>query len=219
MAQRPLGHWFLIGDPSLFKPDDSLQDITIDLVGRQLYPQYFGQWADGALAPLAAQLIPTEDALGLRIVLAQAPAAGPRTVGELQAQLCAADGLPAQAVDGVPPQGPQDYWLLVKPSPQVKVLAALEQQLPVITGLQCTFRGKRILPQQGASNTLLLDLPNGAYPFGQTPQQDDAFYIRSDPVFTKTGPGSCSRSSWSMWRSTIRWHWHGSSGTVCSGSP
>lgn len=189
-AQRPLGHWFLIGDPSLFKPDDSLQDITIDLVGRQLYPQYFGQWADGALAPLAAHLIPTEDALGLRIVLAQAPAAGPRTVGELQAQLCAADGLPAQALDGVPPQDPQvaqDYWLLVKPSPQVKVLAALEQQLPVITGLQCTFRGKRILPQQGASNTLLLDLPNGAYPFGQTPQQDDAFYIRSDPVFTKTG--------------------------------
>lgn len=188
-AEQPLSHWFMMGDTQLFKPDDSLQNIVITLTGKQLYPEYFGQWFDGALTPLTAQLTGSADALQLQIALTQMPKAGPLTIAQLQQELYDQDD-PDAGFDAAP-QAQQDaqpeYWLLVKPAPQVRVLASLAQQLPVITGLECRFNGNTIQPQQAAYNVVQLDIPNGAYPFGETPKKDDAFYIRSDSVFGKQG--------------------------------
>ena len=80
-----------------------------------------------------------------------------------------------------------EYWLLAKPEPLVRIVAALSRQLPVITGLQCIFTGRAIQPQQAASNLVALNIANGAYPFGETPTVDDAFYIRSDSLFARQG--------------------------------
>ncbi|MBI3284914.1 MAG: hypothetical protein HYZ65_08715 [Burkholderiales bacterium] len=187
--EKALSHWFMLGDSQLFKSDDTLQSITITLVGKQLYPDYFGQWFDGAMTPLTAQLICSDDERQLDIVLSNLPQAAPLGIAQLQQELYSQDD-PDAGFDAAP-DAAQDtqaqYWLLVKPGPQVKVLASLAQQLPVVTGLNCTFNGSYIQPQQAAFNVVLLDISNGAYPFGETPKKNDAFYLRSDTVFAKTG--------------------------------
>ena len=188
-AEQPLGHWFMMGDPALFKPDDALQSITVSLTGKQLYPEYFGQWFDGALTPLTTQLTSSSSERQLDIVLGMTPRAAAVPLAQLQRQLYRA-GEPGAGFDAAPLSGQDEeaqYWLLVKPAPQVKVLASLAQQLPVITGLTCTFKGKAIVPQQAACNGVLLDIANGAYPFGETPKTNAAFYLRSDSVFARTG--------------------------------
>lgn len=191
-AEAPLGHWFIIGDAELFKPDPALQDVTITLYGEQLDSEYFAQWFDGALRPLAASVTTSDDGRRLEIVLDRMPVAPPLTIDQLVQEIYtqedpdAAFTPPAigqgDAADSMP-----EYWLLVQPSPQTKVLASLARQLPVITGLQCTFRGDGIQAQQAAYDVMLVDLANGAYPFGQTPQVNDAFYIRSDAIFARAG--------------------------------
>ena len=191
-AETPLGHWFIMGDAALFKPDPALQDITITLYGEQLYSEYFAQWCDGALRPLVASVTPSDDGRQLDIVLDRMPPAPPLTIDQLVQEIytqedpSAAFTAPAIGQANAADQLPE-YWLLVQPSPQTKVLASLARQLPVITGLQCTFRGNGIQAQQAAYDVMLVDLANGAYPFGQTPQVNDAFYIRSDAVFARTG--------------------------------
>jgi hypothetical protein len=188
-AEQPLGHWFMMGDSQLFKPDAALQSITLTLYGKQLYSEYFGQWFDGAMTPLSAQLKQSADAQQLEIRLLQKPQAAPLSISQLQQLIYAEEDPDAGFDPASQAQSDQqlEYWLLVKPSPEVKVLSSLAQQLPVITGLQCTFKGDAIQPQQSVFNTVLLDITNGAYPFGQTPQLDDAFYIRSDNVFARQG--------------------------------
>ncbi|MEM4989803.1 hypothetical protein V8G57_20615 [Collimonas sp. H4R21] len=189
-AEQALGHWFIMGDSQLFKPDPALQSITITLYGKQLYSDYFGQWFDGALTPLSAQLTQSADAGQLDIQLSQKPQAAARTIAQVQQEIYRQEDPGAGFTDDVlltEPDQQLEYWLLVKPRPQVKVLASLAQQLPVVTGIQCTFKGDAIQPQQAAFNVVLLDISNGAYPFGQSPQAGDAFYIRSDSVFSRKG--------------------------------
>jgi len=181
--ETPLGHWFIIGDEALFKPDPALQRITLTLTGKALYPEYFAQWLDGALKPLVAQVAASGDDTRLDITLDTLPAADALTIDALVLNI------DANKINGAASTSEQSpaYWLLVKPNPQTKVLASLAGQLPVITGLQCTFCGDAIQPQQAASGIVLADLANGVYPFGQTPQLNDAFYVRSDSVFARTG--------------------------------
>ncbi|MFZ6765723.1 hypothetical protein ACO0LM_01465 [Undibacterium sp. Di26W] len=181
-AERPLGHWFIMGDPALFKPDDALQSVTITLVGKQLFPEYFANWYDGALTPLDAELSGVPGEQELVVTLTKNPQAAALTIAQLAQALHATDGASPTVV-----HDQAQYWLLVKPARQVKVLRTLMQQLPVVTGVRCTFRGKTILPQQAAHDLVLLDIANGVFPFGETPQQNDAFYLRSDSVFAKTG--------------------------------
>ncbi|MFC5475566.1 hypothetical protein [Paraherbaspirillum soli] len=187
--EQPLGHWFIMGDSQLFKPDPALQSITVTLHGKQLYRDYFEQWCDGAMTPLSVQLRDWPDAQKLEITFKQKPLAPPLSIDRLHRQLYSQEDPGAGFADAPQAASEQqpEYWLLVKPGPQVKVLASLTQQLPVITGLQCTFKGDLIQPQQAAFNVVLLDIANGAYPFGETPQINDAFYIRSDNVFSRQG--------------------------------
>lgn len=191
-TETPLGHWFITGDAELFKPDPALQEITVTLYGAQLYSEYFAQWFDGALKPLAARLAPSDDARRLDITLDRMPLAAPLTIDQLVQEIYTQQdpgaAFTAAAIDQADPANQvPEYWLLVQPSPQTKVLASLARQLPVVTGLQCTLRGNGIQAQQAAYDVMLVDLANGAYPFGQTPQVNDAFYIRSDAVFARTG--------------------------------
>jgi hypothetical protein len=184
---KPLNHWFMLGDAGLFKPDDSLQEISITLYGNQLYAPYFALWFDGALTPLGAALQEGEGNRQLHIVLSRPPSAQALTLAALQQELYQIDDAgfsvsPLAAADAVP-----EYWLLVKPAPEVKVLSALNEQLPIVTGLECVFKGKQIQPQQAAFDLVLLDISNSAYPFGQSPQKNDSFYLRSDSVFARTG--------------------------------
>lgn len=191
--EQPLGHWFIMGDSQWFKPDPALQSITITLFGKQLYSEYFGQWFDGELMPLSVDFVESGDNQQLDITLNQKPLAPPETLDQLLQKIYLQEDPGAgfsdttqSAADPLP-----EYWLLVKPSPQVKILTSLTQQLPVITGLQCTFKGDYIQPQQAAFNVVLIDISNGAYPFGETPQTGDAFYIRSDSVFARQGASVC----------------------------
>ncbi len=186
---QPLGHWFMMGDAQLFKPDNSLQGVVISLTGKNLYPEYFEQWFDGAMQPLKSTQLPMVGNFRLDINLQTMPTAGPLTISQLQQALYQSEDVAAGFTASPDTSGsdPSLYWLLVQPAPGVKVSASLEQQLPVITALQCTMQGKQILPQQAAYNTLLLDIGNGVYPFGETPGQNDAFYLRSDDVFGKVG--------------------------------
>ena len=189
-AETPLGHWFLIGDDTLFKPSPALQGISITLTGVNLHPEYFEQWFDGALTPLTALVTGQADALHLNIDLLAMPQAAAVSIGTLQQSLYGADGGGGSdfTVDGeAAAQSQPDYWLAVKPAPQVRILTALARQLPVITGLKCVFTGNGIPPQQAACNQSLMDISNGGYPFGQTPAVNDSFYVRCDSIFAKTG--------------------------------
>lgn len=190
---QPLGHWFLLGDATLFKPDPALQSISLSFTGKQLYPEYFGQWFDGNLTPLTAQVKGSDDALQLQVDLSSMPQAAALTLSQVQQELYSAanpgaDFTPlSEVAQTAQADDTPQYWLLVQPLPNVKVLKSLEAQLPVITGLQCSFFGKEIQPQAAATNQYLLDISNGGYPFGQTPQTNDAFYLQADNVFGKTG--------------------------------
>ena len=188
-VEQALGHWFMMGDSQLFKPDDSLQNIVISLTGKNLYPEYFEQWFDGAMQSLESTAVASPDNLRLDISLQSTPRADALTTAQLQEELYHAEEIEAgfAASPKTSSDDPAMYWLLVQPAPGMKVLSAQEAQLPVITGLQCTMNGKQIQPQQAAYNTVLLDVGNGVYPFGETPAQNDAFYLRSDGVFGKTG--------------------------------
>jgi hypothetical protein len=187
-AEQPLGHWLLLGDPTLFKPDPALQSIRLELTGAQLHPAYFEQWFDGALKPLHSTVTPSLTGRSLSIELIDLPSAPTVGITELRQALFKQDGgsgdfsaAPALAVDE------PAYWLLVKPAPLVRIVATLSHQLPVITGLLCIFTGRAIQPQQTTFNMVALNIANGAYPFGETPAIDDAFYIRSDNLFARQG--------------------------------
>ncbi|HLX00592.1 MAG TPA: hypothetical protein VKS80_00590 [Trinickia sp.] len=188
-AEEPLGHWFIMGDAELFKPDPALQEIVVTLHGKALYGEYFAQWFDGALRPLAAQVRPSIDGTRIDITIDQKLLAPPLTIDQLVRDIYAQEdpGASFTAPASAASDQASEYWLLVKPGPEARVLSSLARQLPVITGLQCTFRGDGIQAQQAAYDVVLVDLANGAYPFGQTPQVNDAFYIRSDSVFARTG--------------------------------
>ncbi|MFC5743223.1 putative baseplate assembly protein [Dyella tabacisoli] len=184
----PLSHWFMLGDPELFKPDPSLQRITVNLTGAQLSSEYFEQWADGALKPLAATVVGSSGGLQLTAQLTQPPTAGPLTLAQLEVELYAADGRASGfTADTDAAAQPPQYWLLVQPAPLVRVINALASQLPVITGLSCTLSGDGIQPDQAASGPVQVNIRNGVYPFGQTPAVEDAFYVRSDSLFARQG--------------------------------
>ncbi|WP_266168310.1 putative baseplate assembly protein [Dyella subtropica] len=184
----PLSHWFMLGDPELFKPDPALQRIVVNLTGVRLDPAYFEQWADGALNPLAATVVGTHSGLQLTVQLNQPPTAPPLTVAQLESELYAADGRDSGfTADADAAAQPPQYWLLVQPAPMVRVINALESQLPVITGLSCTLSGDAIPPEQAASGPVQVNIRNGVYPFGQTPAVEDAFYVRSDNLFARKG--------------------------------
>lgn len=188
-AEQPFGHWFLIGDPTLFQPGPALQSLTLKLTGQQLYPEYFGQWFDAELNPLATRLTAGLDYRSLQVEFTQLPRAGIATAEDLDRRLCAragriAEATAAPAAGAAPASG---YWLLVSPASQVQILDALSRQLPVVTGVECVLAGSGIQPSQAASNQVLVELANGVYPFGATPARDDAFYLRADSVFSRQG--------------------------------
>lgn len=188
-AQKPLGHWFLLGDGALFRPDPALQHITLRLTGTNLHPAYFAQWFDGGLNPLKAEVIGPADGLSLDITLLDMPQAPAISIGVLQQALYAADGGSGEATGGAIDAGDTatSFWLVVKPSPSQRILTVLDGQLPVITGIACIVSGDDIPAEQAASNQAMLDISNGGYPFGQTPAPNDIFYLRSDSVFAKAG--------------------------------
>ncbi|QAU25011.1 hypothetical protein EO087_14230 [Dyella sp. M7H15-1] len=186
--ELPLSHWFMLGDPQLFKPDPSLQRITVHLSGARLAAEYFEQWADGALAPLAATVIGTIGDLDLSIEVTQAPTAGPLTLTQLEAELYQADGRSSGFAGNPDADAEQPmYWLLVRPAPTLRVVNALASELPSVSALSCTLSGDGIQPEQAACGTVIVNLRNGVYPFGQTPAVEDAFYICSDNLFVRQG--------------------------------
>ncbi|MDD1786224.1 hypothetical protein [Burkholderia gladioli] len=185
----PLGHWFMIGDETLFKPDPALQRLTITLLGERLHADYFAQWFDATLRPLAVTLAGTDDARRLDITLLDQPLAPAMSIDALVQTLYAREDPGAGFSDpsAALADPSSDNWLLTCPAPGLPILSALSAQLPMIDGCFCTFEGDAIQPQQAACNVIALDIANGAYPFGETPQTNDAFYIRSDAVFARTG--------------------------------
>lgn len=190
--ELPLTHWFMLGDPTLFKPDPSLQRITVDLTGQRLCEEYFERWADGALRPLMSSISVSDGGMRLSATITQPPSAGPLTVAQLEAELYAADGRASGFTADISADDQPLYWLLVQPAPLVRVVGATAEQLPVITRLRCTLAGDGIPPQQAASGpassgAVQVNIRNGAYPFGQTPETEDAFYIRSDTLFARQG--------------------------------
>ncbi|BAE50700.1 putative baseplate assembly protein [Paramagnetospirillum magneticum] len=188
-AEQPLPHWFLMGDSLLFKPDSALQGLSVTLTGAQLYPEFFQQWTDGALTPLKSTCESNSEFTRLTITLTELPAAAPRSLAEVQAELYGAGGLPPGQQDAPPDdeRGSPLYWLMVHPGPLMRVVKALSRQLPVITGATCRLTGDGIGVDMAADGTQQLDIANGAYPFGQSPALNDAFYLRSDSIFARQG--------------------------------
>jgi hypothetical protein len=187
-SEAAIGHWFLLGDPSLFRPDTALQRIRFRLEGRNLHPSYFEQWVDGALRPLRAVAVGASDGLSLEIELIDMPKAPAIGIAALQRRLYSADGGSGdpEASEAAADDG-DIFWLGVKPAPPQRILAALERQLPVITRIGCVVGGAGIPAQQAVTNEVPWDVANGGYPFTQTPAPNDSFYLRSDSIFAKTG--------------------------------
>lgn len=184
----PLSHWFMLGDPALFKPDPALQRITVNLTGVRLTAEYFQEWADGALNPLTATVTSTPGGLQLSAQITQPPVSGPLTVSELGQELYAADGrISGFTANTDTAKQASQYWLMVQPAPLLRITNAMTNQLPVITGMSCTVSGDGIQPEQAASGPVQVNLRNGVYPFSQTPAVEDAFYVRSDSLFAKQG--------------------------------
>lgn len=187
VLELPLSHWFMLGDPALFKPDPTLQRIRVDITGARLDPSYFAQWTDGALNPLVSVVSGTAGALELSVLITQPPVAAALTVTQLEQALYTADGRASGFTAEANADAQPNYWLLAQPAPMTRITHALINDLPVITGLTCTLSGEHILAEQAASGPVLVDLRNGVYPFGQTPAVTDAFYVRSDSLFARQG--------------------------------
>lgn len=186
--ELPLSHWLMLGDPALFKPDPSLQRITVRMNGVHLDAEFFQQWADGALSALSAEVTSLNGGLQVSAELTQVPQAGPITLSQLEAELYEADGRLTGFTSSVGADSEQPmYWLLVQPAQAVRIVNALSNDLPAVSSLSCTLSGDGIQPEQAASGTVMVDLRNGVYPFGQTPAVEDAFYIRSDSLFARSG--------------------------------
>lgn len=189
--EKPLAHWFLIGDAALFKPDPAVRSITIELTGERLERDFFRYWCDGTLAPLDVTAISArEDGRGWRIDLKPLPLQGSEiSVADLNVKLCTAAG---RAVDGADIAGYEGaaspcFWLLVRPADHVRVVPTVyEDYLPKIQTLSCTVRAEGAIPQ-AAANNVPLDLTKGAYPFGKRPAVDDAFYVGCDSAFAHAG--------------------------------
>lgn len=186
-VEIPLSHWFMLGDPALFKPDPTLQRISVDMTGVRLRPDYFTQWADGSLAALNSVVTASMSGLQLNVLITRPPTAGPLTVTELEQELYAADGRASGFTAEAGADAEPEYWLLAQPAPSQRITNAVANDLPVITGLTCTLSGAGIQPQQAASGPVQVDVRNGVYPFGQTPAVTDAFYLRSDSLFARRG--------------------------------
>src|SRR6187402_1927854 len=228
--ELPLTHWFMLGDTTLFKPDPSLQRITVDLAGQRLRAEYFERWADGALHPLAATVKVSEGGMQLSATIIQPPTAGPLTVTQLEAELYVADGRSTGfTADARADDQPPHYWLLAQPAPLVRVVGATAEQLPVITSLRCTLAGDGIPPEQAASGpassgAVQVNIRNGAYPFGQTPEVEDGFYLRSDALFARQGAEICLNFALSEvaadYAVTLLWQfWDGSTWQSLNGTP
>lgn len=184
----PLSHWFMLGDPSLFKPDPTLQNISVTMTGIRLAPEFFTQWADGALNPLNAVVTASPSGLQLTIQITQPPTSGPLSVTQLEQALYADDGrISGFTAETDLSDEPPQYWLLSKPAPSMRITNTMSNELPVVTGLTCTLSGGNIQPEQAASGPVQVNIRNGVYPFGQTPAVEDAFYLRSDSLFARKG--------------------------------
>jgi hypothetical protein len=228
--ELPLTHWFMLGDSTLFKPDPSLQRITVDIAGQRLRAEYFERWADGALHPLAATVNVSEGGMQLSATILQPPTAGPLTVTQLEAGLYVADGRSTGfTADPRADDQPPHYWLLTQPAPLVRVVGAIAEQLPVITSLRCTLAGDGIPPEQAASGpassgAVQVNIRNGAYPFGQTPEVEDGFYVRSDALLARQGAEICLNFALSEvatdYPVTLVWQfWDGSTWQALNGTP
>ena len=191
LGVQSLGHWFLMGDSTLFKPDASLQSISIKIYGKHLTPLYFDQWFDGNLHSLPSDITGTDDGAQLTVVLTVPPSVGSESLNDYVEKIFRHDGgvNAFELSNSITGEASQQnaYWMSVKPAENVAVLAEFESQLPVITGLQVLLSGKTIQPDHTASNDIVINSANGAYPFGKTPKLEDAFYINSDSVFSKVG--------------------------------
>lgn len=192
IEQNALGHWFIIGGKTLFKPDSSLQSITINIHGKQLYAEYFSRWFDGDLTSLSTQVTADSSGESLSVTLTSLPQADAQSIDSLSEKICMYDGnisgseaLPVTQKSNDNQQ--QEFWLTVRPATGIKILELFEQQLPVITSLNCELSGRLIQADKSVTNNVLVDIGNGAYPFGETPKVDDAFYICCDSVFSRVG--------------------------------
>jgi hypothetical protein len=216
--ERWLGHYLLLSDPTLFKPNPATRSIKIAIHGENLDPDYFARWYDGALNPLPCTVTASADLSSCvaEVTFPQAPSC---SATDLHSALCAASGLVLPNVD-IQDLGDVStplFWLIGQPREYTRVVPALEGYLPSIADLTCCFGPMTVLPQQAAFNTGLIDIANGAYPFGRIPAPFDAIYLRCDAGFAhpgvavslmfrlrELGPGYSAYVEWQFW-SGDRW--------------
>lgn len=187
VAEHAFGHALLIGDPKLFLNANAPNGMTITLRGQRLDADYFRCWYDGALSPLHPVVACSAAGTVCTIEFDSMPTAAPQTVTALHASLSASAGRRLDITDpslASNPSAPLN-WLVCAPIDSARVVPALKGYLPRIDSIWCDFGALSAPPQQAAANGLIVDLKNGAYPFGPAPRQDASFSIRCDGAFSQ----------------------------------
>ncbi len=95
--------------------------------------------------------------------------------------------LPPQLLQPKPPAVEKHFWIGVSPRPEALILDAPEVILPQLTAVDLEVEAFQVFPDHLLFNTTPLQSKQGFYPFGQAPKLDDAFYIQSDHIFSRSG--------------------------------
>ncbi|MBX5484908.1 MAG: hypothetical protein IRZ16_24060, partial [Myxococcaceae bacterium] len=160
---NPLEHVLFLGSTSLFLQPSPLESLSVTLEGVNLSQRMFARWADGAGRPLRPRVdLDRYDTLTVSFD------------GFVQSALAEVDGI-------------SSAWLQVRPAEDVRIRAADAPLLPGIFGLSATARSRALAADATFTNGTPVDITRGGYPFGKTPEVEDAFYIASADVFSRLG--------------------------------
>lgn len=159
--QKPFAHAIYISDPS-FDFAGQTGDLSLTFEGANLYPRFFAQWTNVAGTPLKPEFT----------------VAGYDTLTLTFANLPDLISGEVDEADGV--------WIVAKPAVGVSIVEFLSGTLPQIYSVAAKVTLHAVVPDKAFFNTQSLDLKNGCRPFGITPALQDAFYIGSNTVFSRT---------------------------------
>lgn len=182
---RMMDHLFLMADP-LFAPSNAPDGFSLIITGENLIAAWFQLWFDGNGTPLPVDITARPD--GSRLEVKFAPLPEDREPGTWQEAVDAVLGIEREEepVEQEETETP-DYWLVTRPMQGLPVLPRQGPLLPEITTLNTEVSTAVNFPEATYFNDIELDIKNGALPFGETPVEEDCFYIGSEQALGKPG--------------------------------
>lgn len=205
-AQEPFEHALYISDAGFaFGELQGTLSLTFD--GSNLYSYYFAVCTD-----VTGTLLK------------------PKVTAEQNILTVAFAGLPTLPVGEV--NGDSRPWLKFAPAPDIRITPVIDDALPNIYAVALTLELSDVAADAAFHNDQEVDLKKGGRPFGAEPAPQDAFYLASEAVFSRTGmmvtlefslealdPPQYVDLAWEFWDGTGWREFPVTDGTACLTQP